>query len=752
MKSLCLYNYRGNLNSLTSEFFFSFALSMDSLYFAIMKQDKNKKYNLTASCAAGLEQLLSDEIERAGGTDIEQAKGLVTWQGTLEAAYRCCLWSRYGSRIFLTLATFPAPDEDALYQGALQLDWSQLMHLKNTFAVDCSLSSSAITHSRFAALRVKDALVDQFRDRYGERPSVSVERPDIRIRLYIYQDQATIALDLSGESLHRRGYRSDGGGVAPLKESLAAAIVSLSGWSADGPAETMLLDPMCGSGTLLIEAALIYGDVAPGLSRPHFGFVGWKEHDAALWQGLIDEAVEREERGLEKKWPQILGYDADPRAVALARKNIEKAGLDDRIVVKQGQLAHLRRPVARGLLVTNPPYGERLAEIDEAEQLHRALGRICKEELVGWNLGIFTSNPEFGDRMGIRWDASHRLYNGPINCRLFCGEVQATEEQDFQWQMVSEQAPAEGVEFANRLKKNAKKMLKWARKNGARCFRIYDRDLPDYNVSVDMYEKWIVVTEFAAPSTIDEQKATERFHQSLFQVRHLFGVRRDRVFLKTRRRQKGKAQYQKQASRKKMHVVREGDCFLLVNFFDYLDTGLFLDHRTIRLRIAKEISGKRFLNLFGYTGSASVHAAVGGAVSTTTVDLSTTYLDWARMNLALNGFGGLAHETVRADCMQWLQEARGEYDMIFVDPPTFSNTKKERRVFDVQEDHRKLIEQAMNRLAVDGVLIFSTNFRRFKMDESIEKYYALRNISRDSIPNDFARNKKIHQCWEIRKK
>jgi 23S rRNA (guanine2445-N2)-methyltransferase / 23S rRNA (guanine2069-N7)-methyltransferase len=285
-----------------------------------------------------------------------------------------------------------------------------------------------------------------------------------------------------------------------------------------------------------------------------------------------------------------------------------------------------------------------------------------------------------------------------------------------------------------------------------RCFRLYDRDLQEYNVSVDIYEKWILVQEYVAPSTINEQLAKERFQQVLVQVRHLFSVRRDRVFVKTRRKQKGKAQYQKQGSRKKMHVVREGDCSLLVNFTDYLDTGIFLDHRNIRLRIAKEAKGKRFLNLFAYTGTASIHAAVGGAVATTTVDLSANYLNWARMNLGLNGFGGLAHETVKADCMKWLQEARGEYDLIFVDPPTFSNTKKERRVFDVQRDHKRLIELSANRLAEDGLLLFSTNFRQFKMDESIEKYYSVKDISRATIPQDFSRNTKIHQCWEIRRR
>jgi len=714
--------------------------------------DNKKIYSLTASCAAGLEELVGQEAKDLGGSEVEHARGHVSWQGDLEAAYRACLWSRYASRVFLTLAEFPAPDEDALYEGALQVDWSQHMDIDTTFAVDCSLHHSAIQHSGFAALRVKDAVVDQFRETCNERPNVSVVRPGIRIRASVYKDQATISLDLSGESLHRRGYRKEGGSLAPLKESLAAAIVSLAGWKYETSQDVMFLDPMCGSGTILIEAALIFGDAAPGLSRSYFGFSGWKGHNKVLWDSLVDEAIEREEAGLEREWPTMLGYDADPRAVAVARSNIENACYEDKIVIKQGQLANLHRPAAKGIMVVNPPYGERLSEHDQAEQLHRALGRISRHELDQWQIGVFTSNPDFGDRMEIKWDRTHRLYNGSISCRLFCGTIHADDKKEFQWQLTEEQGPDEGIEFGNRLRKNAKKFLKWASRDGIQCFRVYDKDLPEFNVSVDIYEKWIQVQEYAAPDTVDEKAAQRRFQQTLHQVRHLFGVRRDRVFLKTRRKQKGKTQYQKQGTRKKMHTVREGGCYLLVNFTDYLDTGIFLDHRNIRLRIAQEAKGKRFLNLFAYTGTATVHAAVGGAESTTTVDLSATYLNWARMNLSLNGFGGLAHETVQADCMKWLEEDRREYDLIFVDPPTFSNTKKERRVFDVQRDHRLLIEKSVARLAEGGLLIFSTNFRRFQMDESIEKYYAIHNISKASIPLDFARNSRIHHCWEIRRR
>jgi 23S rRNA (guanine2445-N2)-methyltransferase / 23S rRNA (guanine2069-N7)-methyltransferase len=733
----------------------------------------SQQYTLIATCATGLEELVRNEIAAFGGYEISLAKGVLTWQGDLASGYRACLWSRFASRVLLQLATFPAEDDTQLYNQCGAIHWQEHMASDTSFAVDCTLSDSAITHNQFAALRVKDALVDQFRARCGERPDVRTERPEVQIRLHIHSNQATLTLDLSGESLHRRGYRVEGA-IAPLKENLSAGIVALAGWSQEISPDRMFLDPMCGSGTLLIEAALIYGDSAPGLGRSYFGFLGWKGHDAALWLSFVDEAVAREEAGLNRLWPLILGYDADPVVVAAARKNIERAGLADKIRVRQGQLANLKRPADKGFLICNPPYGQRLGEIDEASQLYRMLGRVARAEFARWQVGFFIAAPDFADRFGLPWQKSHKLFNGPLPCRLFCAEVAtAKEEVVFQWQLSSQSFEGEGSDFANRLLKNLKKILKWAQREDITCFRVYDRDIPEYNLSVDLYGKWVHVQEYAPPLTIDPDLAGERFSLALTRVREALGVRRDRVFIKTRKKQKGKQQYQQQNSQKKMMEVREGNCFFLVNFTDYLDTGLFLDHRITRSRIAQLAAGKRFLNLFAYTGTATVHAARGGAASTASVDLSATYLHWARMNLALNGYGGPAHVTVQADCLQWLEGESGHvgnkgvwggknaraprqvvshphYDLIFVDPPTFSNTKKEHRVFDVQRDHKRLIELAMGLLVPAGLLIFSTNFRKFILDASLVNRFETREVSRETIPFDFERNLRIHRCWEFR--
>ncbi len=712
----------------------------------------NKKRGFVTTCPAGIEELVVREIESYGGTVKASHVGLVNWSANLEAAYRACLWSRFASRVLMRIASFTAENENCLYREIKEIDWDEHLELSSTFAVDCNLAAKAtISHSKFAALRVKDAISDYFTERYGKRPSVKVNRPDLQLNVHIDEKNgASVFIDLSGESLHKRGYRQDSV-MAPLKENLAAAIVAFAGWSQT--AAGAFIDPMCGSGTLLIEAALAFGDSAPGLSRSYFGLLGWKQHDNRLWSGLIDEAVTREDDGFQKTWPVMLGYDADPRAVAVARKNIKKAGLEEKIKVNQSALFTIQKPAERGLLLCNPPYGKRLEERQEVAQLYRAMGRIFNHRLSGWTVGIFVSNPELTDNMGVTWDKKVSLTNGAINCKLLIGKVEPVvpEKHSFVWK-ISDQDIPEGKELANRLRKNAKAILKVAAKENITNFRMYDADIPEFNFSVDMYEKWVHVQEYAAPKAIDANTAKKRFNLGLAVIRNVFGVSRERIFIKTRSRQRGSRQYQKKGNQQKMYVVREGGCHLLVNFTDYLDTGLFLDHRPTRMKIAALCRGKRFLNLFAYTGTATIHACLGGAVSTTTVDLSSRYLEWAKMNMALNGISGPFHQLIKADCMQWVSEHDGKYDLIFMDPPTFSNTKKEKRVFDIQRNHLELVQRAMNLLEPDGLLIFSTNFRRFHLDKALQQEFDVKDVTAQTIPFDFKRSRHIHKCWEIRHK
>lgn len=715
------------------------------------------EFTFSATCGAGTEDLVAQEVEQCGGNDLETGKGVITWRGNLESGYRACLWSRFASRVFLEISSHQVTDDDSIYNGALKVDWRTHLDQYTTFAVDCTVAGDAVlkVHSRFAALRVKDALVDQFRDWCGDRPSVDSTQPGVRIHLLIKGEMATLAIDLSGDSLHKRGYRVENS-LAPLKENLGAAIVERSGWRGRADSDTPFIDPMCGSGTLLIEAALMYGDVAPGLSRSYFGFMGWVGHSRDLWNNLVEEALSLEDSGNEKEWPVFIGYDSDPQTIRAARQNVKRAGLDDRIRIEKAELAFLQPPIAGhvqiGQIVTNLPFGERLSETEEVTQLYRAFGRIVRERFCGWHLAAFISNPELTDSFNLQWRERFRLFNGPLQCRVLVGEAQGDDSFYFRWKLSDPPANSEGSDFANRLRKNLKKVIKWAEKEGISCYRVYDRDLLEYNVSVDFYGKWVHVQEYAPPVTVKPELAAARFQTVLRGIRETLGIRADRVFIKTRERQRGNKQYQKKSGRKKMVEVQEGSCYYLANFTDYLDTGIFLDHRPVRQKIHTEAAGKRFLNLFGYTGTATVQAAAGGAVSTTTVDLSQNYLRWAKMNLALNGFDFVKNRVVVKDCMQWLKEDTDIYDLVFVDPPTFSNTKKERRVFDIQRDHQVLLDLAMARLSDNGMLIFSTNFRKFQLDQELTDKYQVKDITRSSIPFDYSRNNKIHRCWEFRRK
>lgn len=707
----------------------------------------NRKYfNLTTTCAMGIEALIVDETIQFGGRDVASQPGVVHWNGTLAAGYRCCLWSRFASRVFLRLGEFPVINEESLYKGAMFFDWQQHLTEKSTFAISCTLSEkSPISHNRFAALKFKDGLVDYFRNQVGARPSVKTTRPDVQLHLHIDGAKGTVFIDLSGESLHRRGYRL-ASGPAPLKETLAAAIVALSGWLKE---PRPLIDPMCGTGTLLIEAALMHQDSAPGLSRSYFGFLGWLGHEGQTWQHLIEEAIDREEVGEKRLCPTMRGYDCDPQAVSAARKNIEKAGLGYCVSVVEKDLAHLHpQGKESGMLLSNLPYGERLSEKSTVFQLYRGYGNILRRRFPGWRVGVFLGDPQSADCFAISWQHKYKLFNGALPCRLLIGAVEEGGETGFRWPV----KPTDGGEdqFANRLYKNLVQRLRWAEREGVSCFRVYDRDLPDYNLSIDLYEKWVHIQEWSPPKSIDPATAAERLRRAVIVVKELLQARSDRVFLKTRERQKGRSQYEKHNHRGKLYEVREGACTFLVNFTDYLDTGLFLDHRPIRNRFFIEARGKRFLNLFGYTGTASVHAALGGAKSTTTVDLSSTYLEWTRKNLARNGLGENAHHTEEADGLAWLSTCRATYDLIFIDPPTFSNTKKEKRVFDIQKDHVRLLSLAMGRLAAGGLLVFSTNFRKFHLDHGLSERYVVADISTTTIPPDFDRDSKVHRCWEFR--
>lgn len=739
----------------------------------------NQEVELYLTCPKSLEGLLLDEAQALGLSDAREQLAGVSGRGTMQAAYRMCLWSRLANRVLLVLKRFSVKTVEDLYHGVNDIDWSEHLLASGTLSVEFTGRGSGIDNTHFGALKVKDAIVDALRDAEGNRPSVDKINPDVRIHLHLRRGEATLSLDLSGTSLHQRGYRLQQG-AAPLKENLAAAILLRAGWPELAKQGAALVDPMCGVGTFLIEGAMMAADVAPNLRRERWGFSNWLGHIPATWQPLYEEAQQRAQTGLAKTPLWIRGYEADPRLIQPARNNIERAGLARWVNIYQGELATFEPKPDQGqtgLVVTNPPYGERLGDEASLLYLYQYLGERLRSACLGWQAAVFTGAPELGKRMGLRSHKQYSLFNGALPCRLLLFQVnpdrfvtterasshgQAKPSRDFDDEaprltgepetvpVAAESARLSegGQMFANRLKKNLKQLGRWVRKEEIECYRLYDADMPEYALAIDVYADWLHVQEYAAPRSIDPEKAQGRFLDALAAIPTVMDVPPERIVIKRRERQAGTRQYERQAERGQFMSVTEGGVKLLVNLTDYLDTGLFLDHRPMRMRIQKEAAGKRFLNLFCYTAVATVHAAAGGARSTTSVDLSKTYLDWAKRNLALNGFSD-KHSLVHADVMAWLENDREIYDMIFVDPPTFSNSKRMDDVFDIQRDHVLLLDRAMARLAPGGSLYFSNNFRRFVMDESVEARYQVTNITAQTFDPDFARNKKIHQAWHL---
>ncbi|MEB4490612.1 bifunctional 23S rRNA (guanine(2069)-N(7))-methyltransferase RlmK/23S rRNA (guanine(2445)-N(2))-methyltransferase RlmL [Klebsiella pneumoniae] len=696
--------------------------------------------SLFASTARGLEELLKTELEGLGATDCQVVQGGVHFQGDTRLLYQSLMWSRLASRIMLPLGECRVYSDLDLYLGVQAIPWTEMFNPGATFAVHFSGLNDEIRNSQYGALKVKDAIVDSFTRKNLPRPNVDRESPDLRINVWLNKETAHISLDLSGEGLHLRGYR-DGTGMAPIKENLAAAIVMRSGWVPGTP----LLDPMCGSGTLLIEAAMLATDRAPGLHRGHWGFGGWAQHDDGIWKEVKAEAQTRARQGLAAYESRFYGSDVDARVIERARRNARRAGIGELIDFDVKGGAQLNNPLPKGpygTVISNPPYGERLESEPALIALHSLLGRIMKSQFGGWNLSVFSASPELLSCLQLRADKQFKAKNGPLDCVQ--KNYHLAESEGGKPAMLAE-------DFANRLRKNLKKFEKWARQEGIECYRLYDADLPEYNVAIDRYADWVVVQEYAPPKTVDAHKARQRLFDIIAATIAVLDMAPNKLVLKTRERQKGKNQYQKMAEKGDFIEVQEYNARLWVNLTDYLDTGLFLDHRIARRMLGQMSKGKDFLNLFSYTGSASVHAGLGGARSTTTVDMSRTYLEWAERNLRLNGLTGRAHRLMQADVLGWLRESTEQFDLIFIDPPTFSNSKRMEDAFDVQRDHIRLMTDLKRLLRKGGTIMFSNNKRGFRMDHDGLAALGLKaqEISQKTLSQDFARNRQIHNCWLI---
>ena len=703
-----------------------------------------------ATVPKGVEQALADELRQLGISGVDLSRGGVGFDGDIEVAYRVCLWSRIATRVLRPLVRFEATSAEQLYDGVRQVKWTEHLGPDRTLAVEAAGRNAPAGPPHFVVLKTKDAVVDQIRDRRGERPSVDTDRPDVRIHVHLAGPQVTISLDLAGEGLHRRGIQRSGA-QAPLKENLAAAILRLSGWH-EKATELPLYDPFCGSATLLIEAAWMALDIAPGLLRERIGAEGWLQHDPRLWRSLLQEADERAEAGRSRVGDslRLAGTDASAGSLHAARHNLQRARVDRFIRLEQRELRDAQPPWSDpGLMVTNPPYGARLGDPGELLPLYELLGDVLKQRFPSWTAWVLCGESSLAKRIGLRSASRTPLFNGPIECRLLeipISDRPAAPGGKPGWRKPSTDAEA----FARKLQKNRRKLGKWVKREGLTCYRLYDCDMRQFNLSVDWYDGGVRVEEYYRPKKVSAVDAEQRLRDAMEVIPEALGVSPEDVVLRVRKKRVPGQQHERRDDRGQERVVAEGDLKFWVNLEDYLDTGLFLDDRLLRRRIRDGISGKAFLNLFAYSCTASVAAAAGGARAVTSVDLSNTYLSWGQRNFKLNGFDPRRYDFQRADVLQWLERGGDgkKYPLIFVAPPSYSRSKGMRREFDIQRDHVWMLKRCRELTAPGGEILFTTNLRDFELDRQDLGRWHIENITEAMTPFDFARRPRL-KIWSL---
>ncbi|WP_076918652.1 bifunctional 23S rRNA (guanine(2069)-N(7))-methyltransferase RlmK/23S rRNA (guanine(2445)-N(2))-methyltransferase RlmL [Pseudoalteromonas sp. SK18] len=699
-----------------------------------------------ALTSIGIENLLVDELTELGATVSKQTVGSVRFEADSLLAQKVCLSTRFATRVLMLIEKKEGVnDKDSLYKFARLQPWQEWFGPTQTFAVDFNGTNDSLKNTQFSGLVIKDAIVDYFNDLFEQRPNVDKQDANVRVVARLNRHGVSLYIDYSGPRLSERGYRQ-GQGKAPIKEHLAAAIIKRSGWLEN--VNQPLFDPCCGAGTILIEAAGMARNEAPGLFREGFAFERLPSFRVAKFKELKEQLLANITD--PKLW--LIGHDYDAQVLDKAIANAKRAELDTVIKFKQSDATKLTS-VAKlpGVVISNLPYGERIGSMAELVNLHRSLGVGFKKHFNHWKLALLGMDESLFKLLKLVKQKRYKFKNGPLDVELNLYQL-----DDKQVSLTTDDKPALNFEgsmaFANRLKKNKQGLKNWLKQNQVHAYRVYDADIPEYNVAVDIYDDSAVIFEYAAPKEIDEKTSEKRLQDVISLTAQQLDIAPENIAVKVRKKQKGEEQYTPMAKQNRTMVVEEFGAKFKVNLFDYLDTGLFLDHRLARRYIQENAKDKRFLNLFAYTGTASVHAAIGGAKAITTVDLSKTYLKWGQDNFALNDISNTRYRFEQADCLKWLEHAQGQYDLIFLDPPTFSNSKRMKDAFDVQNDHIKLLTWVKKILSPSGTLIFSNNKRGFVMDEVGLMGLGLKaeNISEKTLSPDFKRNKKIHNSWLIK--
>ena len=709
-----------------------------------MQSDNAMSLQWFFACPQFIEPLLANELSRYGAESVKIGHAGVQAWGDLRFGYRAMLWSRLASRATLQLTQGFGKDQAELQTLLDSIDWQQHLRPDGSLKVRFFGLNDDIRNTQFGAQWVKDQIGDQFRSQHGIRPSVS-NTPDLVVVVNLHKGNASIGIELNQHSLHQRGYR-DLDTHAPMRENLAAAVLIRSGWLeliASDAESVALIDPQCAAGTFLIEGALMALDIAPGLLREHTVAERWLGHDAELWSELYTEAQQRRATGFANAERfEFWGNDSDA-AVMAARADWRSIDLPAARWT-QCPLTAMPAPTiaTTALAISSLPF-EASANVVTLKPHYDALGMWMASLPPSYRGALFAEADAPLALTNLFYSKEYRFLNSETECKLYTFDKLMQKERPTVW--ISD-------DLANRISKNLRKLKGFIKQGHTDAYRVYDMDIPEYAIAVDRYADWLHVQEYAPPKTIDDKVAEQRLQQALLTLPTVLGVDPKKIVLKQRRQQKGKNQYEKQGRAEQALTVTEHGVHFKVNLTDYLDTGLFLDHRPMRYWLQQHSKGKKVLNLFCYTGTASVHAAIGAANRVDSVDMSATYLEWAKDNFALNG---LQHDPYRryrfiqANVLEWLYDCDEYYDLIFLDPPTFSNSKRMQDTFDVQRDHVALIDDAMRVLSPDGTLIFSNNFRKFKLDAEVENKYNVQDFRKQSLPLDFERDPKIHSCWLI---
>ncbi|MFK8013456.1 MAG: bifunctional 23S rRNA (guanine(2069)-N(7))-methyltransferase RlmK/23S rRNA (guanine(2445)-N(2))-methyltransferase RlmL [Marinicellaceae bacterium] len=712
-----------------------------------MQNNLTQLHQAYASCPKHLELLLKDELIAFGAENVAEKLSGVVFHANSDVLMRSLLWSRLANRILVLVNTIKVSNSDELYDAIYSTNWlDQLNLVPKSLAINFKGTNKELRNTQYSSQVVKDAICDRIRDLNENRPDIVKNNADLSVSVVLKNNQVLVYLDISGRSLHLRGYRQTLT-KAPLKENLAAAVLIRANWPELSKNNANLIDPMCGSGTFLTEGYLIACDIAPGLTNPHYSVETWKYFDQDNWNQILFEAKTRMIAGIDNFKGQIIGADHHKDSVEITKEHAYQLNAEDIIQCQYKTFENFSIPNKNNLVVCNPPYGVRLKK--NVDSTWRQLGEWMATKAVGSKAAIMTHAKNQGFMLGFRATKSWKLMNGDLLITLITFDID--NEKKLNTPSGQKHALPETAQMvANRINKNLNRLKKWIKKENINAYRVYDADIPEYAVAIDVYNNHVNIQEYKAPNNIPEKKTKKRLQDAVLGAQVALNIKNDKVHIKTRQKQASNNQYEKRTVDSENLIVHEQNRKYIVNLEKYLDTGLFLDHRWIRNYFQENAKNKSFLNLFSYTGSVTVAAALGGACNSVSVDTSKTYLSWAKENFNINRLDSNKHKVIRSDVLEYLSNCQNKFDVIFVDPPTYSNSHSRTTDWDVQRDHKHMLLACKRLLNHNGEILFSNNYRKFVIDDELNSYFTINDITKQSLSPDFQKSKIKRVCFQLK--